>query len=174
MRCPVCGGVLLLQLLFLPHPGDEVAVCKLRILPQCLLIQRICIGLDRRLLRAGIPPARVSACGPPACSTSCAPSHGRRDRSPVTAAPADSPADGKRAAFFGNGGSAPRPAYPPPCRTLRIAFCSSGAARSSSENCKREDGRSLAAVPLPVGPAPFPALFSLLWIRRSSNRSAAL
>ena len=30
---------------------------------------------------------------------------------------------------------------------LRIAFCSSGAARSSSENCKREDGRSLAAVP---------------------------
>ena len=30
---------------------------------------------------------------------------------------------------------------------LRIAFCSSGAARSSSVNCKREDGRLFAAVP---------------------------
>ena len=57
MRCPVCGGILLLQLLFLPHPGNEVAGRKLRILPQCLLIQRIRIGLDRRLLCAGyLPP----------------------------------------------------------------------------------------------------------------------
>ena len=57
MRRPVCGGILLLQLLFLPHPGNEVTGRKLRILPQCLLIQRIRIGLDRRLLCAGyLPP----------------------------------------------------------------------------------------------------------------------
>ena len=30
---------------------------------------------------------------------------------------------------------------------LRITFCSSGAAPSSSVNCKREDGRLFAAVP---------------------------
>ena len=56
-RRPVCGGILLLQLLFLPHPGDGIAVCKLRILPQSLLVQRIRVGLNRRLLRVGyLPP----------------------------------------------------------------------------------------------------------------------
>lgn len=66
MRCPVCGGILLLQLLFLPHPGNEVAGRKLRILPQCLLIQRIRIGLDRRLLCAGyLPPGfQLAVCLP--------------------------------------------------------------------------------------------------------------
>lgn len=57
---------MLLQLLFLPHPGNEVAGRKLRILPQCLLIQRIRIGLDRRLLCAGyLPPGfQLAACLP--------------------------------------------------------------------------------------------------------------
>ena len=46
-----------MQLLFLPHPGDGIAVCKLRILPQSLLVQRIRVGLNRRLLRVGyLPP----------------------------------------------------------------------------------------------------------------------
>ena len=97
----------------------------------------------------GIPPARVSACGPPASCGACgfrsgqpfpcralpnvppprrhfpapphAPSHGRRGRSPVTAAPADSPADGARAAFRGRR-PVPRPAYPLPCRTCGSPF----------------------------------------------------
>ena len=57
VRRSVCGGILLLQLLFLPHPGNEVTGRKLRILPQCLLIQRIRIGLDRCLLCLGyLPP----------------------------------------------------------------------------------------------------------------------
>ena len=57
MRRPVCGGILLLQLLFLPHPGNGVAGCKLGILPQSLLVQRIRVGLDCRLLRVGhLPP----------------------------------------------------------------------------------------------------------------------
>ena len=57
MRRPVCGGILLLQLLFLPHPGDKVTGRKLRILPQSLLVQRIRIRLDRRLLCVGyLPP----------------------------------------------------------------------------------------------------------------------
>ena len=50
MRRPVCGGILLLQLLFLPHPGDGIAGRKLWILPQSLLVQRIRVSLDRRLL----------------------------------------------------------------------------------------------------------------------------
>ena len=97
----------------------------------------------------GTPPARVSACGPPASYGACgfrsgqpfpcrapsgvppprrhfpapphAPSHGRRGRSPVTDAPAGSPADGKRAAFRGRR-PVPRPAYPPPYRTCGSPF----------------------------------------------------
>ena len=96
-----------------------------------------------------IPPARVSACGLPASFGTCgsrigqpfpcrapsgaqpphrhfpvlphAPLHGRRGRSPVTAAPADSPADGKRAAFREQR-PVPRPAYPPPCRICGSPF----------------------------------------------------
>ena len=57
MRRPVCGGILLLQLLFLPHPGNGVADRKLGILTQSLLIQRLRVGLDRRLLCVGyLPP----------------------------------------------------------------------------------------------------------------------
>jgi len=97
----------------------------------------------------GIPPARVSACGPPASFGACgsrigqpfpcrapsdappprrhfpAPPHAssyeRRDRSPVTAAPADSPADGKRAAFRERR-LLLRPAYPPPYQTCGSPF----------------------------------------------------
>ena len=57
VRRPVCGGILLLQLLFLPHPGDGITGRKLRILPQSLLVQRLRVGLNRRLLRVGyLPP----------------------------------------------------------------------------------------------------------------------
>ena len=57
MRRPICGGILLLQLLFLPHPGNGIAGRKLGILPQSLLVQRLRVGLNRRLLRTGyLPP----------------------------------------------------------------------------------------------------------------------
>ena len=57
MRRPVCGGILFLQLLFLPHPGNRIAGCQLRILPQSLLVQRLRVGLNRRLLCMGyLPP----------------------------------------------------------------------------------------------------------------------
>lgn len=57
MRRPVCGGILPLQLLFLPHPGNGIAGRKLGILPQSLLVQRLRVGLKRRLLRTGyLPP----------------------------------------------------------------------------------------------------------------------
>ena len=66
MRRPVCCGILLLQLLFLPHPGDGIAGCKLRILPQSLLVQRLRVGLNRRLLRVGyLPPGfQLAVCLP--------------------------------------------------------------------------------------------------------------
>ena len=96
-----------------------------------------------------IPPAKISACGLPASFGVCgfrsgqpfpcrapsgappprrhfpvpphAPSHGRRGRSPVTAAPADSPADGARAAFRGRR-PVPRPACLVPCRICGSPF----------------------------------------------------
>lgn len=51
---------------FLPHPGNRIAGCKLRILPQSLLVQRLRIGLDRRLLCAGyLPPGfQLAVCLP--------------------------------------------------------------------------------------------------------------
>ena len=45
---------------------------------------------------------------------------------------------------------------------LRTAFFSSGAARSASENCKREEGRVPGRLTLPEGVAPLaPRLFRL-------------
>ena len=66
MRRPVCGGILLLQLLFLPHPGNGIAGRKLGILPQSLLVQRLRVGLNRRLLCAGyLPPGfQLAVCLP--------------------------------------------------------------------------------------------------------------
>ena len=49
--CPVGGGVLLLQALLLPQPGDGIAGRKLRVLHNGLLPIEIRIGLHRYLLR---------------------------------------------------------------------------------------------------------------------------
>ena len=77
MRRPVCGGILLLQLLFLPHPGNGVAGCKLGILPQSLLVQRIRVGLDCRLLCAGyLPPGFQLAVCPPVLQLAVPIAHG--------------------------------------------------------------------------------------------------
>ena len=49
--CPVCGGVLLLQALLLPQPGDGIAGRKLGVLHDGFLPIEIRIGFHRRLLR---------------------------------------------------------------------------------------------------------------------------
>lgn len=74
--CPMRGGVLFLQPLFLPQAGDWIAGRKLWVLHDRLLPVEVRVGLDRRLLRLfHIPPGFQLAVRPGLMDTPAAIAH---------------------------------------------------------------------------------------------------